>query len=74
MTGDRAKIELTDVERDVLRMIVGNMSDAEIAFALDMETLSVEQINRRIFYKLGAVDRTAVPDLAMKFDLVKLEL
>lgn len=55
-------------------MIIGNMSDAEIAFALDMELLSVEQVNQQIFRKLGAADRAVAADLAVKLDLVKTEL
>lgn len=74
MSHDRANIEFTDVESDVLRMIIGNMSDAEIAFALDMELLSVEQVNQQIFRKLGAADRAVAADLAVKLDLVKTEL
>jgi DNA-binding NarL/FixJ family response regulator len=71
---DRANIEFTDVEIDVLRMIVGNMSDAEIAFALDMEQSSVEQINRQIFRRLGAADRAAAAEAALRLGLVKLEI
>lgn len=74
MTGDRADIEFTDVEINVLRMIVGNMSDAEIAFALDMERSSVGELNQIIFNKLGTSDRAAAAEIAVKLELVKLEL
>lgn len=74
MTSDPHDIDLSDLELDILRMIVGNMSDCEIAFALDVEPRALEEMNGGLFSKLGASDRAAAADTALSLGLVKLEL
>ncbi|HEV8592368.1 MAG TPA: response regulator transcription factor, partial [Pyrinomonadaceae bacterium] len=51
--------ELTLAESTVLRMIVGGMSNKEIAFALDVSENTVKTHEKNIFDKLGVSDRTS---------------
>lgn len=54
-------------------MIVGNMSDAEIAFALDVEPSVVDKVVKDLFSKLGATDIKAATAIATKLNLINLE-
>lgn len=49
--------ELTPRELDVLKLIAGGMSNAEIANALVVSSATVKTHVNRIFYKIGARDR-----------------
>ena len=51
--------ELTASETNVLRMIVGGMSNKEIAFALDNSENTIKTHVQNIFGKIGAHDRTS---------------
>ena len=51
--------ELTPTESTILRMIVGGMSNKEIAFALDISENTVKSHNQNIFAKIGVSDRTS---------------
>jgi two-component system NarL family response regulator len=66
--------ELTPAESNILRMIVGGMSNKEIAFALDISENTVKTHTRNIFDKLGVSDRTSAATLAIKRGLVRADL
>ena len=66
--------ELTTTELNILRLIVGGMSDKEIAFALDVSENTVKTHVQNIFGKLGISDRTSAATLAIKRGLVRIDL
>ena len=68
------KEELTPAESNILRMIVGGMSNKEIAFALDISENTVKTHARNIFDKLGVSDRTSAATTAIKRGLVRTNL
>ena len=68
------KEELTPAETNVLRMIVGGMSNKEIAFALDVTENTVKTHVKNIFDKIGVSDRTSAATLAIKRGLVRIDL
>lgn len=69
-----AQEELTSAETNVLRMIVGGMSNKEIAFALDVSENTIKSHVQNIFGKLGISDRTSAATLAIKRGLVRIDL
>lgn len=66
--------ELTPAETNVLRMIVGGMSNKEIAFALDITENTVKTHVKNIFEKIGVSDRTSASTLAIKRGLVRIDI
>ena len=68
------KEELTPTESNILRMIVGGMSNKEIAFALDVSENTVKSHNQNIFGKIGVSDRTSAATTAIKRGLVRVDL
>ena len=66
--------ELTPTEATILRMIVGGMSNKEIAFALDISENTVKTHNQNIFAKIGVSDRTSAATTAIKRGLVRVDL
>ncbi|MDM7921931.1 MAG: response regulator transcription factor [Pyrinomonadaceae bacterium] len=66
--------ELTPTESTVLRMIVGGMSNKEIAFALDVSENTVKSHIQNIFGKIGVSDRTSAATTAIKRGLVRVDL
>jgi DNA-binding NarL/FixJ family response regulator len=68
------KEELTPAEANVLRMIVGGMSNKEIAFALDVTENTVKTHVQNIFGKIGVSDRTSAATTAIKRGLVRIDL
>lgn len=66
--------ELTPTESTVLRMIVGGMSNKEIAFALDVSENTVKTHNQNIFGKIGVTDRTSAATTAIRRGLVRVDL
>lgn len=66
--------ELTPAEANVLRMIVGGMSNKEIGFALDVTENTVKTHVKNIFDKIGVSDRTSAATLAIKRGLVRIDL
>lgn len=68
------KEELTPAESNVLRMVVGGMSNKEIAFALDVSENTVKSHLQNIFAKIGVSDRTSATMTAIKRGLVRVEL
>ena len=68
------KEELTPTEANILRMIVGGMSNKEIALALDVSENTVKSHNQNIFGKIGVSDRTSAATTAIKRGLVRVDL
>jgi DNA-binding NarL/FixJ family response regulator len=68
------KEELTPSEQTVLRMLVGAMTNKEIAFALDVSENTVKTHVKNIFGKLNVSDRTAAATLAIKRGLVRIDV
>jgi len=66
--------DLTPAESNVLRMIVGGMSNKEIAFALDVSENTVKTHVSNIFGKIGVSDRTSAAGVAIKRGLVRVDL
>jgi DNA-binding NarL/FixJ family response regulator len=66
--------ELTATESTVLRMIVGGMSNKEIAYGLDVSENTVKSHVKNIFDKLGVSDRTTAATTAIKRGLVRVDL
>ena len=66
--------ELTPAESNVLRMIVGGMSNKEIAFALDVSENTIKTHIQNIFGKIGVSDRTSAATTAIKRGLVRVDL
>ncbi len=65
--------ELTRTESRVLQMIVGGMSNKEIAFALDITANTVKTHVKNIFDKLGVSDRTSAATTAIRRGLVRVD-
>ena len=66
--------DLTPAESNVLRMIVGGLSNKEIAFALDVSENTVKTHVKNIFDKIGVSDRTSAATTAIKRGLVRVDL
>ncbi len=66
--------DLTKTESNVLRMIVGGMSNKEIAFALEITENTVKSHVQNIFGKIGVSDRTSAATTAIKRGLVRVDL
>lgn len=66
--------ELTPTEANVLRMIVGGMSNREIAFAMDNSENTIKTHIHNIFGKIGVSDRTSAATLAIKRGLVRIDI
>ena len=65
---------LTPAETNVLQMIVGGMSNKEIAFALDVSENTVKTHVKNIIDKIGVSDRTSAATTAIKRGLVRVDL
>lgn len=66
--------ELTNSEQKVLQMIVGGMSNKEIAFALDISENTVKTHIKNIFDKIGVSDRTSAATQAIRRGLVRVDI
>lgn len=66
--------ELTKAESNILRMIVGGMSNKEIAFALDVSENTVKSHIKNIFGKIGVSDRTSAAAVAIKRGMVRIDI
>jgi two-component system, NarL family, response regulator LiaR len=62
--------ELSQRERDVLRLMAGGRSNKEIGFALDLTENTVKTYVREILSKLQVADRTQAALLAVRYGLV----
>ncbi|MGI8811500.1 MAG: LuxR C-terminal-related transcriptional regulator [Pyrinomonadaceae bacterium] len=65
---------LTRAETNVLQMIVGGMSNKEIAFAMDVSENTAKTHVKNIFDKIGVSDRISAATTAIKRGLVRLDL
>lgn len=74
LTENFGQEELTATESNVLRMIVGGMSNKEIGFALDVSENTVKTHVKNIFGKIGVGDRTTAAAVAIKRGLVRVDL
>lgn len=66
--------ELTPAEQNILRMLVGAMTNKEISFALDISENTVKTHIKNIFDKLGVSDRTAATTTAIRRGLVRMDV
>lgn len=66
--------DLTPTESKVLGMIVGGMSNKEIAFSLDVSENTIKSHVQNIFGKIGVSDRTSAATTAIKRGLVRVDL
>jgi DNA-binding NarL/FixJ family response regulator len=66
--------ELTASEQRILQMIVGGMSNKEIAFALDISENTVKTHVKNIFDKIGVSDRTSAATTAIRRGLVRVDI
>lgn len=66
--------ELTRAEQRILEMLVGGMSNKEIAFALDVSENTVKTHVKNVFGKLGVSDRTSATTTAIKRGLVRIDV
>ena len=66
--------DLTRTEQRILQMIVGGMSNKEIAFAQDVSENTVKTHVKNIFDKLGVSDRTSATTTAIKRGLVRIDV
>jgi DNA-binding NarL/FixJ family response regulator len=74
LTEHRGLEDLTPAESNILRMIVGGMSNKEMAFALDVSENTVKTHVKNIFDKIGVSDRTSAATTAIKRGLVRVDL
>jgi DNA-binding NarL/FixJ family response regulator len=65
---------LTKSEQTILQMIVGGMTNKEIAFALDITENTVKTHNKNLYEKLNVSDRTSAATTAIKRGLVRIDL
>ena len=68
------KEDFSAVELDIIRMIVGVMSDKEIAFALDKPAEEITVAVCDILSKIGTNDRSVVVFQAVSFGWVPTDL
>ena len=74
LSENRGQESLTPTETNVLRMIVGGMSNKEIAFAMDVSENTAKTHVKNIFDKIGVSDRTSAATTAIKRGLVRVDL
>jgi DNA-binding NarL/FixJ family response regulator len=65
---------LTKSEQTILQLIVGGMTNKEIAFALDITENTVKTHNKNLYEKLNVSDRTSAATTAIKRGLVRIDL
>lgn len=61
-------------EKKILRMFAGEMSDAEIAFALEISINELVNMQKRIFSKLGVDNKKSAVEVAINLGFVKTNL
>jgi DNA-binding NarL/FixJ family response regulator len=66
--------KLSAIEQAILRMMVGEMTDKEIAFALDISDEKLEKYLANIFVNLKVSDKIEAKDVAIKLELVRIEV
>jgi len=65
--------ELSDREREVLRLIAGGLSNKEIGAALALAEVTVKGYVSTILSKLGVLDRTQAALLAVRYGMISLD-
>jgi DNA-binding NarL/FixJ family response regulator len=68
--GSSIGADLTERERDILRLLADGLSNAEIADALHLSKGTVQNYISSIFVKLDVTDRTQAAILALRYGLV----
>ena len=68
------KTDLNMVEKDILRMLVGEMFDSEIAFALDISEEELKEKCRDLYRRFGVPNRAAAVSAAIKHGIVRTDL
>jgi len=63
---------VTDVSLAILRMLAGNMTDSEIAFALNFEPAEIEARIRDLFHELSVDTREALVAAAIERSIIDL--
>ncbi|MBA3770005.1 MAG: response regulator transcription factor [Blastocatellia bacterium] len=63
---------MTDVSRAILRMLAGNMTGSEIAFALNLEPAEIEVRIRDLFHELSVGTRKALVAAAIERSIIDL--
>ena len=66
--------ELTPSEENVLRMLVGGMSNKEMSFALDVTENTVKTHIKNLYDKIGVSDRASAATMAIKRGLIRMDL
>lgn len=69
----RSKIQLSDREKEVLRLICHGHSNQEIADTIDLSIHTVDSHRRNLLNKTGAKNTASLVMLAVKDDLVDLD-
>jgi len=72
-TGKQARDELTDREREVLRLIAEGQTGKEIAKLLFISVHTVERHRQNLMAKLGLHNRTALIKYAIRNKLIELD-
>lgn len=67
-------IDLTEREQNVVRMLAGGLTAAEIAFALDTPIAVVDQVAAHVTAKLGATNIDKAVTKAIETGLISTEL
>lgn len=67
-------IDLSPREKDVVRMLAGGLTAAEIAFALDTSIIVVDQVAAHVTAKLGAADIAEAVIKAIETGLISTKL
>ncbi len=65
---------LTPSEENVLRMLVGGMSNKEISFALDVSENTIKTHIKNLYDKIGVSDRASAATTAIKRGLIRIDL
>ena len=65
---------LSEIETNVLRMLAGGMTPAEIAFALDEPKERIEELIADVIDKFKTPDTTAAVTAAIKTGLIQIKL
>ncbi len=66
--------DLTNAEKNVLRLLTGGKANKEIAFVLRVSENTIKTHVKNIFDKLGVSDRTTAATTAIKRGLVRIDI
>ena len=71
---NRGQEELTPSEENVLRMLVGGMSNKEMSFALDVTENTIKTHIKNLYDKIGVSDRASATTMAIKRGLIRIDI